>query len=93
MKGCVIGRGEPLRTAQTLQQLIPGIHKIVFICLDSMTGALKSDGEGFILIAWERRVSVWGKLLNVFSSFLPSLSGHPNSDARKCLSIFLWEYI
>lgn len=27
--------------------------------------------QGFILIAWERSVSVWGKLLNVFSSFLP----------------------
>lgn len=35
-------------------------------------------GEGFILIAWERSVSVWGKLLNI-SPFLLSASGHPNS--------------
>lgn len=44
MKGSAIGNGHPLRTAQALQQLISGIHKIVLICLDSVTGALKSDG-------------------------------------------------
>lgn len=44
MKGFAIGRGEPLKAAQILQQLIFGILKIVFTCLGSMTGALKSDG-------------------------------------------------
>lgn len=47
--------------------------------------------EEFILIACEKSVSAWGKLLTVFSSLLSSPSEHLNPDPRRYFSTSLWK--